>query len=171
MQAARANVNSSSPPASGGGTRADRGKPQPRFAPGVLFWHHASVGIAPSQQLLDALCHRTDAMPSHAKLKPALAEKAFKRRVGGEARLVDKYEAKERAWQRRPGILKNHHRVLLGDSRELVGDPESVHLVVTSPPYWNLKEYAHDRGGAAAWAYRRPRRLSQPARKNLAAPL
>jgi site-specific DNA-methyltransferase (adenine-specific) len=29
----------------------------------------------------------------------------------------------------------------------LVGD-EPVHLVVTSPPYWDLKEYANDRNGA-----------------------
>ena len=34
------------------------------------------------------------------------------------------------------------HRLINGDSRELsfLGD-ESVHLVVTSPPYWNLKRY------------------------------
>lgn len=35
-----------------------------------------------------------------------------------------------------------NHRLVNGDARELdfVGD-ESVHLVVTSPPYWNLKRY------------------------------
>ena len=35
------------------------------------------------------------------------------------------------------------HRVILGDSREMPEIPdESVHLVVTSPPYANLKQYA-----------------------------
>ncbi len=35
------------------------------------------------------------------------------------------------------------HRLHLGDARELSWIPDaSVHLVVTSPPYWTLKEYA-----------------------------
>src|SRR4051794_9172951 len=35
------------------------------------------------------------------------------------------------------------HRLHLGDARDLSWLPDnSVHLVVTSPPYWNLKEYA-----------------------------
>jgi modification methylase len=35
------------------------------------------------------------------------------------------------------------HRLHLGDARDLSWIPdESVHLVVTSPPYWNLKHYA-----------------------------
>jgi DNA modification methylase len=34
------------------------------------------------------------------------------------------------------------HRLINGDARELSFlDDESVHLVVTSPPYWNLKRY------------------------------
>lgn len=34
------------------------------------------------------------------------------------------------------------HRLVLGDSRHLSNIPDdSVHLVVTSPPYWTLKEY------------------------------
>lgn len=38
------------------------------------------------------------------------------------------------------------HRLHLGDARDLswLAD-ESVHLVVTSPPYWTLKEYEHSR--------------------------
>ena len=34
------------------------------------------------------------------------------------------------------------HRVIIGDAREMaeVGEA-SVHLVVTSPPYWQLKDY------------------------------
>ena len=38
---------------------------------------------------------------------------------------------------------KTTHRLHLGDARELAFVPDSsVHLVVTSPPYWTLKEYA-----------------------------
>ncbi|HTW80468.1 MAG TPA: site-specific DNA-methyltransferase [Terracidiphilus sp.] len=38
---------------------------------------------------------------------------------------------------------KTTHRLHLGDSRNLSWIPDaSVHLVVTSPPYWTLKEYA-----------------------------
>ena len=36
------------------------------------------------------------------------------------------------------------HRLHMGDARNLSWQAsESVHLVVTSPPYWTLKEYAH----------------------------
>ncbi|MBI2302675.1 MAG: site-specific DNA-methyltransferase [Armatimonadetes bacterium] len=39
------------------------------------------------------------------------------------------------------------HNLVLGDARELAAVPdESVHLGVTSPPYWTLKEYADDAG-------------------------
>lgn len=39
------------------------------------------------------------------------------------------------------------HRLFLADSRRLEFiDDESVHLVVTSPPYWTLKEYAGTAG-------------------------
>ena len=34
------------------------------------------------------------------------------------------------------------HTLYLGDARQMVEvPPESVHLVVTSPPYWTLKKY------------------------------
>jgi DNA modification methylase len=39
------------------------------------------------------------------------------------------------------------HKLSLGDARKLSDVPdESVHLVVTSPPYWTLKEYVGSRG-------------------------
>jgi DNA modification methylase len=39
------------------------------------------------------------------------------------------------------------HRLLVGDARDLRSFPDkSVHLVVTSPPYWTLKKY-NDRAG------------------------
>ncbi len=42
---------------------------------------------------------------------------------------------------------KTTHRLHLGDARDLSWIPdESVHLVITSPPYWNLKEYAAGNG-------------------------
>lgn len=33
------------------------------------------------------------------------------------------------------------HRICLGDSRAMGLSPASVHLVLTSPPYWTLKQY------------------------------
>ncbi len=44
---------------------------------------------------------------------------------------------------------RTRHEMILGDARELstIAD-ESVHLVVTSPPYFNLKPYASAAGGA-----------------------
>ena len=39
------------------------------------------------------------------------------------------------------------HKLGIRDARDLDGVPdESVHLVVTSPPYWTLKDYAGSRG-------------------------
>src|SRR5260370_42019980 len=40
---------------------------------------------------------------------------------------------------------RTRHEMILGDARDLsfLAD-ESVHLVVTSPPYFNLKPYASD---------------------------
>lgn len=38
--------------------------------------------------------------------------------------------------------IPTKHRLYLGDAREMPDlQPESVHLVLTSPPYWTLKEY------------------------------
>ena len=39
-------------------------------------------------------------------------------------------------------MLSTFHRLINGDARDLSFlDNESIHLVVTSPPYWNLKRY------------------------------
>ena len=42
--------------------------------------------------------------------------------------------------------LKTQHRIILGDARKMdgIGD-ESVHLVVTSPPYWQIKDYGNEK--------------------------
>lgn len=38
----------------------------------------------------------------------------------------------------------SQHRVIFGDSRRMPELPdESVHLIVTSPPYWCIKDYGH----------------------------
>ncbi len=43
--------------------------------------------------------------------------------------------------------IETRHRLVRGDSRSLLGvEDRSVHLVVTSPPYWTLKEYRHTDG-------------------------
>lgn len=40
--------------------------------------------------------------------------------------------------------MKTHHKIVIGDSRSMIELPdESVHLVVTSPPYWQLKDYGN----------------------------
>jgi DNA modification methylase len=40
------------------------------------------------------------------------------------------------------GRVPTSHRLVQGDARHLADLPdESVHLVLTSPPYWNLKQY------------------------------
>jgi DNA modification methylase len=36
---------------------------------------------------------------------------------------------------------RTSHSLILGDAREMHELTEPVHLVVTSPPYWTLKEY------------------------------
>lgn len=43
--------------------------------------------------------------------------------------------------------IPTHHDLFRMDSREICGIPDlSVHLVVTSPPYWTLKEYRDSEG-------------------------
>jgi DNA modification methylase len=42
--------------------------------------------------------------------------------------------------------VQTHHKIIIGDSRCMAEVPdESVHLVVTSPPYWQLKDYGSER--------------------------
>ncbi|MCY4258853.1 MAG: site-specific DNA-methyltransferase [Rhodobacteraceae bacterium] len=42
--------------------------------------------------------------------------------------------------------VETHHEVIRGDARSTVLPHSSVHLVVTSPPYWTLKEYPENHG-------------------------
>ena len=46
--------------------------------------------------------------------------------------------------------VPTEHEVLLGDSRDASFPARSVHLVLTSPPYWTLKEY-HRCDGQLGW--------------------
>ena len=40
--------------------------------------------------------------------------------------------------------MKTTHKIIIGDSRQMKEIPdESVHLIVTSPPYWQLKDYGN----------------------------
>ncbi len=42
--------------------------------------------------------------------------------------------------------MKTWHKIIIGDSRDMKEVPdESVHLIVTSPPYWQLKDYGEER--------------------------
>ncbi|KKQ23562.1 MAG: DNA methylase N-4 [Candidatus Staskawiczbacteria bacterium RIFCSPLOWO2_12_FULL_37_15] len=41
--------------------------------------------------------------------------------------------------------MKTNHKIITGDSRKMTDlQDKSVHLVVTSPPYWQLKDYGSD---------------------------
>ncbi len=42
--------------------------------------------------------------------------------------------------------MATHHKIIIGDSRRMteIAD-ESVHLVITSPPYWQLKDYGDEK--------------------------
>jgi modification methylase len=42
--------------------------------------------------------------------------------------------------------IPTHHDLYRGDARAMQLEPESVHLVLTSPPYWTLKEYRDTKG-------------------------
>jgi site-specific DNA-methyltransferase (adenine-specific) len=60
-----------------------------------------------------------------------------------EPSVEEKLKQKRLAWARRPTPIRTTHRVFQGDARVMaeLGSGPAVHLIVTSPPYWNLKEY------------------------------
>ncbi len=40
--------------------------------------------------------------------------------------------------------MMTHHKIIIGDSRHMVEvADEAVHLIITSPPYWQLKDYGN----------------------------
>ena len=41
--------------------------------------------------------------------------------------------------------MKSSHKIIIGDSRNMnIIQDRSVQLVITSPPYWQLKDYGND---------------------------
>lgn len=41
--------------------------------------------------------------------------------------------------------MQNKHQIVIGDSRNMVElNEQSIHLIVTSPPYWQLKDYGNE---------------------------
>ncbi|BAY82222.1 site-specific DNA-methyltransferase [Calothrix parasitica NIES-267] len=59
--------------------------------------------------------------------------------------LISKNAALIKQIQQKVQQLPSSHKILLRDSRKLADIPnESVHLAVTSPPYWNLKKYVEN---------------------------
>jgi modification methylase len=59
--------------------------------------------------------------------------------IAKDARLIDLIEEAIKQ-------IPTHHDLCLGDARAMQLSSESVHLVVTSPPYWTLKEYRDSEG-------------------------
>jgi DNA modification methylase len=58
-----------------------------------------------------------------------------------------KDEQAVRAIEQAVQTIPTTHRLYMGDAREMLNlGPESVHLVLTSPPYWTLKEYRDSEG-------------------------
>ncbi len=67
-------------------------------------------------------------------------------RIARDPELVAQVEASLRHFPTR-------HRLVVGDAREIPGvEAGSVHLVLTSPPYWTLKEYRESSGQLGAIA-------------------
>jgi modification methylase len=64
-----------------------------------------------------------------------------------EPTIEQKFRDRNRLLKTNPELLRTKHRVLLGDARLMseIADA-SIHLVVTSPPYWTLKDYEGDAG-------------------------
>lgn len=61
---------------------------------------------------------------------------------GREPSVSDKLKIHKRVLALHP--FETTHRIILGDARRMSSvDDESVHLVVTSPPYFDLVEYVH----------------------------
>ena len=41
--------------------------------------------------------------------------------------------------------MKTNHKIIIGDARNMIETAnESVHLIITSPPYWQLKDYGNE---------------------------
>jgi modification methylase len=66
-------------------------------------------------------------------------------RIAKDQNLIPEIEASLRT-------IPTHHSLQLQDARFMEIEPESVHLIVTSPPYWTLKDYRESDGQLGAVA-------------------
>jgi DNA modification methylase len=94
--------------------------------------------IARPQKIEPALDHQPDrssqlsALPAEDNTPESL-----------QAYLTANAEYRNRVWP--SPYNSTYHKLNLGDARDLSWiDDETVHLVVTSPPYWTLKRYEQD---------------------------
>lgn len=64
-------------------------------------------------------------------------------RQAAEKSVEEKFLRRELAWADQNNLPHTRHHIYRGDAREMheLGSSPCVHLVVTSPPYWTLKEY------------------------------
>ena len=75
-----------------------------------------------------------------------LSDQALKSEIPALARDQGRMSEVEQAVK----SLPSHHDLYHGDARDLsMIDDESVHLAVTSPPYFNLKDYNIENGGGS----------------------
>ena len=87
--------------------------------------------------------HATCTLESH--LTPALREIQPDQQQGSIPSIAKNPELTAQILDLLSGIESNHD-VILGDAREVRLPSSSVHLVVTSPPYWTLKNYPDTHG-------------------------
>jgi site-specific DNA-methyltransferase (adenine-specific) len=74
---------------------------------------------------------------------------------GGEPSLEEKRRAKELAWSNGHQPDETTHTIHRGDARDVLDVvPSPVHLVVTSPPYFNLVNYEDTQQGNAQLGHR-----------------
>jgi DNA modification methylase len=92
---------------------------------------------------------RAQTPPGNPTIQKTLCQPDIRALRTTEATLDRKFAAKIAAWKRRPDILTTTHEYFEEDSRLMSGlaRDREVHLVVTSPPYWNLKKYADEGDG------------------------
>ncbi len=87
----------------------------------------------PEQAVSSHACDLHSFVPAELRSLPDLQRDLP--RIAKDARLTSAIEAAV-------GSIPTRHDYRLGDARLMdFLEPESVHLVVTSPPYWTLKEY------------------------------
>lgn len=65
-----------------------------------------------------------------------------------ESPVARKFQERDEAFAAGSALLETSHRLLLGDARSIPDELGPVHLVVTSPPYWTLKQYEGEVGEA-----------------------